>query len=64
MKKRTIKKFVPAAWQMDPASLKAANVQFWLASGTMSGVISLTSACSIVAEGRAYVVNDQAISQL
>lgn len=64
MKRKAAKKFSPAPWQLDPSSLKASQVQFWLASGTMSGLVSLEAAKAAVSEGRAYVVCDQAVSQL
>jgi hypothetical protein len=53
-----------AAWQLDPSSLKTARVQFWLADGGMLGLVSLESARESVAAGRAFVVTDQAISQI
>ena len=60
---RTTKKFVPAAWQTNPESLKTASVQFWLKTGTMAGLVSLDAAREAVAEGRAFVVTNQAVSQ-
>ena len=60
---KTTKKFSPAAWQTNPESLKSSQVQFWLASGTMAGLVSLSAAREAVSEGRAFVVCDQAISQ-
>lgn len=60
---RRAERHVPTAWQTNPDSLKTERVQFWLASGTMSGVITLREARRLVASGSAIVITDQAISQ-
>jgi hypothetical protein len=58
------KKFSPAAWQTNPESLKTSQVQFWSASGSMMGLVSLEAAREAVSAGRAFVVCDQAITQI
>mgnify|MGYP000885821737 CR=1 FL=1 len=52
-------------WQLKPENVKTEKVQYWTSAGTMlTAQMLLKTARQMVAEGRAYVITEQAIGEL
>jgi hypothetical protein len=51
------------SWQTDPSKLTTGKVQLWSSSGTMMGLIPLDKARSMVVDGSAFVMTEQAVGQ-
>jgi hypothetical protein len=52
----------PAAWQIDPTNITTSMVQHW-SNGIMSKV-SRAEAVTMVQQGSAFVINEQAVGAL
>ena len=53
----------PQPWQINPANLTADHVQVW-SRGVLVNTFSKELARSYVLDGRAFIINDQAIGRL
>jgi len=53
----------PTAWQLDPNNIETERVQYWYQE-TMLTLLSNSDARTLVANGSAFVITDQAIGAM
>lgn len=60
----TSKRNTPQEWQKDPSNVKTSKVQFWTNGIMLTAQMTNAEARTLVANGTAFVISDQAIGAL
>jgi len=57
-------RYQPTGWQLDPQSVKTNRVQLWRHGNMMTAQLKLIEARTLIENGSAFVISDQAIGSM